>query len=398
VGLQEGMGFQDAEPSIFALIGSTAVLAGSGQIRLFFATVMLEITGQLQLVPFVALAAMVATFTASMFSDHGLYHALIHQMGLPYLPLERGSDKDHEHAAHGGQRRSALDLCCRWLFSECWCYRTWTAPKKDPVLVKEVMATPVACVERGQTKSDIQSCLKDESHNAFPVICSDGKLHGLLLKAELEDKHFEPETKVEKIADVAPACIGDEWPLERAHHLFTALGLRHLLVIDRDGRPVGMLTRHDLQEHGHEHAHETSRCIVEPLPPAPDGSNTINASAPTPAPMVVLQQSISIGVQSVRMIGPGNVDLQSQLDEAEAKVIEAEAKVVALKKRMAESRSLTSPESSRGPLTTSTSMPEQVAVSRTNSCRGTTSTSLTSAEQDDASTPRSWIGPSSSGQ
>jgi hypothetical protein len=87
------------------------------------------------------------------------------------------------------------------------------------------------------------------------VICSDGKLHGLLLKAELEDKHFEPETKVEKIADVAPACIGDEWPLERAHHLFTALGLRHLLVIDRDGRPVGMLTRHDLQEHGHEHAH-----------------------------------------------------------------------------------------------------------------------------------------------
>jgi hypothetical protein len=130
--------------------------------------VMLEITGQLQLVPFVALAAMVATFTASMFSDHGLYHALIHQMGLPYLPLERGSDKDHEHAAHGGQRRSALDLCCRWLFSECWCYRTWTAPKKDPVLVKEVMATPVACVERGQTKSDIQSCLKDESHNAFP--------------------------------------------------------------------------------------------------------------------------------------------------------------------------------------------------------------------------------------
>jgi hypothetical protein len=43
--------------------------------------------------------------------------------------------------------------------------------------------------------------------------------------------------------------------------------------------------------------------------------------------MVALQQSISIGVQSVRMIGPGNVDLQSQLDEAEAKVIEAEAKV-----------------------------------------------------------------------
>ena len=49
--------------------------------------------------------------------------------------------------------------------------------------------------------------------------------------------------------DRAPAMVTPEWPLERAHRLFAALGLRHLLVVSRAGRPVGMLTRHDLQQH-----------------------------------------------------------------------------------------------------------------------------------------------------
>merc|ERR1719502_1738049 len=79
------LGVTDAEPGIFALVGSTAVLAGSGQIRLFLATVMLEITDQLVLAPYVVLAAMVATFVADKLTHHGLYHALIHQQGLPYL-------------------------------------------------------------------------------------------------------------------------------------------------------------------------------------------------------------------------------------------------------------------------------------------------------------------------
>ena len=74
--LHFGLGLTSAEPAIFALVGSTSVLAGSGQIRLFLATVMLEITDQLRLAPFVVLAAMVATFTAECLSPHGLYHAL----------------------------------------------------------------------------------------------------------------------------------------------------------------------------------------------------------------------------------------------------------------------------------------------------------------------------------
>ena len=78
-----------SEPGLFALTGATALMAGSGRIRLFLTVIMLEVTDQLHLAPFVALSAIVAVYTGEMLSHHGLYHALIEASGLPYLPHER---------------------------------------------------------------------------------------------------------------------------------------------------------------------------------------------------------------------------------------------------------------------------------------------------------------------
>lgn len=47
--------------------------------------------------------------------------------------------------------------------------------------------------------------------------------------------------------DRCPPTCHDGWPVQRAHRLFAALGLRHLVVVGSQMQPVGMLTRHDLQ-------------------------------------------------------------------------------------------------------------------------------------------------------
>ena len=111
------------------------------------------------------------------------------------------------------------------------------------LLVADFMAKPLVTVSRGQTKADVTPHFAIERHNSFPVIAPDGTLDGLLLKAEME--HFDETARVEDMADRAPATVGLSWPIERAHRMFIALGLRHLLVCERDGRPIGMLTRHD---------------------------------------------------------------------------------------------------------------------------------------------------------
>ncbi len=105
-----------------------------------------------------------------------------------------------------------------------------------------------------------------------------GLLCGLLLRDELS--HFPPAARVADVMDRAPCCIHRHWPLERAHRLFTAMGLRHLLVLDllEPGRPVGIVTRHDLQEHSAPAAARSLRATL-PAPPA-DGEAADEAAAP----------------------------------------------------------------------------------------------------------------------
>ena len=119
------------------------------------------------------------------------------------------------------------------------------------------MSTELRTVTSGQTQRELAAALLLEPrHNSFPVVdAADGTLSGLLLRSEL-DACCHASATVEEIMDRAPAIVQPEWPLERAHRLFAALGLRHLIVVSRSGRPVGMLTRHDLQQHQqHRHLH-----------------------------------------------------------------------------------------------------------------------------------------------
>ena len=131
------------------------------------------------------------------------------------------------------------------------------------------MATELRTVTTGQTQIELAAALLLEPrHNSFPVVdAADGTLAGLLLRSEL-DACRHPSATVEVIMDRAPAIVQPEWPLERAHRLFAALGLRHLIVVSRAGRPVGMLTRHDLQQQHPPHRQLPLDLSLQGLVPA----------------------------------------------------------------------------------------------------------------------------------
>ncbi len=79
-----------------------------------------------------------------------------------------------------------------------------------------------------------------------------GQLVGLLTLSELHRLPADladEEATVERAMDRCPCLCHEGWPCSRAHRLFAALGLRHLLVLGPRMELVGILTRHDLQ-HG----------------------------------------------------------------------------------------------------------------------------------------------------
>ena len=263
-----------AEPGLFALFGATSLLAGSGQIRLFFTMVMLEITGQINVAPFVAVSAIVGNAAASFVTRHGLYHALIEAAGLPYLPLERPPefDEDARDSAVVGDGAAAATTAptlgtarvfgCgehlqRWLYGH-WLSLLRTSRvhmdvRQDAVLVRDVMTPmPLLTVRSDETRQAVLSRLGEPpAHHGFPVLGPTGALVGLLTLSELYRLPADlpdDEATVSHAMDQCPCLCQESWPCSRAHRLFATLGLRHLLVLGPNMELAGIITRHDLQQ------------------------------------------------------------------------------------------------------------------------------------------------------
>jgi chloride channel 7 len=56
--------------------------------------------------------------------------------------------------------------------------------------------------------------------------------------------------------DQSPFSVIETFSIERAYTVFRTMGLRHLPVVDKLNKVVGMLTRKDMQGHDIAHALE----------------------------------------------------------------------------------------------------------------------------------------------
>ena len=80
----------------------------------------------------------------------------------------------------------------------------------------------------------------------------------ILQAAEAKAKEHDPgnplRVDIEPLIDVSAMSVRDDFPTSRAFILFRSMGLRHLTVVDKMNRPVGMITRKDLIGMHIEHA------------------------------------------------------------------------------------------------------------------------------------------------
>ena len=118
------------------------------------------------------------------------------------------------------------------------------------------------------------------SHNAFPVFetGNTGLLKGLLSKKDLftlmQDLE-NPAKRAQKLtgpnhnqidvmdyADRSPITVFPHTTVARAYSILRKLGLRHLVVIERNGRVCGMVTRKDLMLYKLVDSHERELQLV----------------------------------------------------------------------------------------------------------------------------------------
>eukprot|EP00656_Telonema_subtile_P053625 TRINITY_DN7816_c0_g1_i5.p1 TRINITY_DN7816_c0_g1~~TRINITY_DN7816_c0_g1_i5.p1 ORF type:complete len:358 (+),score=84.78 TRINITY_DN7816_c0_g1_i5:209-1282(+) len=240
----DALGWTNAtDPGVFAVVGSAAFMAGSGQIMMFLAVVTLEITNDLTYMPAIALAAIIACFTGSQFT-HGLYHELIHVAGLPYL----------EHEPELVHKTQNVDLVMAGGRDLKKPLRTL---RDDMLLDDALQQIWEYCVQDEMALNDHEEneearwhILKNNYYHGFPIVDHDGSFVGCLdldtLRDALKPTHMLRSCNVAAVMDKSASTCTPDWPLDQAYHLFRRMGLRRISVVDKSNCPVGIITRLNL--------------------------------------------------------------------------------------------------------------------------------------------------------
>eukprot|EP00624_Nannochloropsis_granulata_P007624 evm.model.NODE_8754_length_5386_cov_18.327702.2 len=251
-----------AEPGIYALVMASAVLGGMSRMTISLALILLEATGNLSLLLPLSLSLFLSRWVGNAFNE-SIYHMHIHLHQIPFLEPQC----PNEARVH--------DLrVCEIMASDPQFLR----PESNVGMIQDMLlGTGHHCFP-----------LLEEGHTVFGIISRDTLCTLLFLKAfdgegegrerggtktntkktvlpyERLERFFPHFPEMDAICltneermrwidlrpycDTAPFFVSEATTVPRAYRLFRSLGLRHLLVVNKKGQLVGVVTRHDLEE------------------------------------------------------------------------------------------------------------------------------------------------------
>ncbi|XP_076914674.1 chloride channel protein CLC-d-like isoform X1 [Bidens hawaiensis] len=250
------------EEGTYALLGAASFLGGSMRMTVSLCVIMVEITNNLKLLPLIMLVLLISKAVGDAFNE-GLYEEQARLRGIPLL----------ESRPKNLMRKMTAKEACG---NQKVCY--------FPRVVKV---------------ADAATILRTNNHNGFPVVDhsrnGETMVIGLILRSHLlvllqskadfqhsplavdmrsqsipirhnlgdfvkpvtskglsiNDIHLSPDD-LEMYIDLAPFVnpspyvVPEDMSLTKVYNLFRQLGLRHIFVVPRASRVIGMITRKDL--------------------------------------------------------------------------------------------------------------------------------------------------------
>ncbi|XP_011196441.2 H(+)/Cl(-) exchange transporter 7 [Zeugodacus cucurbitae] len=242
-------------PGKYALIGAAANLGGVLRMTISLSVILMETTGVETSFFFPLIVTLISAKWVGDYFTEGIYDIQIKMSCVPLLPWE-------------------------------------LLPKYKGLKASQLMSSPVICIKKCDSAKYIYKVLRRCKHNGFPVVedvqgnnRENGRVCGIVLRSQLivillnsfyeEKKHFwEKEVSIQTFRNVYPrypSIDSVRLPNEKENYTvnleifmnpspvrvsqcdsaskifkkFRALGLRHMIVIDRENRVVGIITRKD---------------------------------------------------------------------------------------------------------------------------------------------------------
>ncbi|ELR24670.1 chloride transporter, chloride channel (ClC) subfamily protein [Acanthamoeba castellanii str. Neff] len=243
-----------ADESTFSILGAASMLAGTTRLTLSLAVILTEATNNAGYTLPIMLVAMIARLVGYLFIN-GCFNIHIDIAKLPLLDW--------------------------WLPSEMMHLRAKHVMSKPPIYFRQI-----------EKVSIVHRVLSKTTHNGFPVVDKKGHLLGVILRwqlvillmnkrwysqSEVQDKGVQDQNLLSvdtfldyypRYPDIDQVHLGEDekknWlalapymnanpvrvletcPMRRVFRVFRTMGLRHLIVVDKEGVVVGVITRKDM--------------------------------------------------------------------------------------------------------------------------------------------------------
>ncbi|XP_031488342.1 chloride channel protein CLC-d isoform X1 [Nymphaea colorata] len=255
----------NVEEGTYALLGAASFLGGSMRMTVSLCVIMVEITNNLKLLPLIMLVLLISKAVGDAFNE-GLYEEQARLRGIPLL---------ESRPKYFMRKMTAKEACSS----------------------QKVVSLP-----RVVKVADVVSILRSNKHNGYPVVDysrgGETIIIGLILRSHLLvllhsklDFQHDPlpsdtrgsfghaasefvkpvsskgmsvdeiqldQVDLDMYIDLAPFLnpspyiVPEDMSLAKVYNLFRQLGLRHIFVVPRASRVIGLITRKDLLREGNE--------------------------------------------------------------------------------------------------------------------------------------------------
>lgn len=119
------------------------------------------------------------------------------------------------------------------------------------LLVKNYMKTDLVCFSSNMTISMVQEKIKNYSFKTYPVKNDKNKLLGLITKSDIEDAIFQgvdANTEINKLMNPSPVTIEPSENLYIAYFRLHSNNAQCLVVVDKNNKIKGLITRQDINK------------------------------------------------------------------------------------------------------------------------------------------------------
>lgn len=119
------------------------------------------------------------------------------------------------------------------------------------LLVKNYMKTDLVCFSSNMTISMVQEKIKNYSFKTYPVKNNKNKLLGLITKSDIEDAIFQgvdTNTEINKLMNPSPVTIEPSENLYIAYFRLHSNNAQCLVVVDKNNKIKGLITRQDINK------------------------------------------------------------------------------------------------------------------------------------------------------